>query len=166
MKVHNMIVLLALAGPMICNAGPILVDRNGEQASPQGLHSLGLKIGGDKDKDDSNEKLGLLHRHDRPVHFGFGTHSPERGWKDHDSGSQENHPGRYSDRDRDQRPHCGDGPVQNHLGDHDGAAVPDAVSTALLLTGTLVGLLALARTTQAISATAKIQRVAGRLSNH
>jgi hypothetical protein len=130
------------ASPLLCNAGPILPDSNLEPGRPQGLHIPAVKPGGDKD--DSKDKSDGLHDHDRPGHS-HGTEDSDRGLKGHHGLPNEDH-GRYSNHPWHDRSHCGDGPVHIHLGDHDGAdPVPESASTAMLLGGTLIALLALAR---------------------
>jgi hypothetical protein len=148
------------ASPLLCKAGPITVDSNSEQGAPPGLHSLGLKIG--DDKDDSDDKSGSSHDHHRPWHFqDFGDGGPDRGWKDDDGGHHDNH-GKDSDRGCHHRPPWCD-PNQPNPGNHDGTKpVPESGSTAMLLGATLVGFLALGRARQAAPATVKIQKITHR----
>jgi len=150
MKVHHKwIVLMAVAAsPLLCNAGPISPDSNLEPGRPQGLHIPAVKPG--EDKDDSKEKSDGLHDHDRPGHS-HGNDDSDRGLKGHHGPPNDDH-GRYSHHPWHDRSHCGDGPVQTHLGDRDGAPVPESASTAMLLGGSLIALLALGRTQHAKSA--------------
>jgi len=151
MKVHTKWIVLALAAtPLLCNAGPILSVSILEPGHPLGLNFLSVTSGGDKD--DSKDKSDGLHEFGRPGHsHDFETDHSDRGLKGPHGPPNEDH-GRYSDHPWHDRWHGGDGPVQSHSGDRDGASVPESASTAMLLGATLLALLAFARTQHAKSA--------------
>ena len=134
------------ASPLLCNAGPILSDSSLESGQGQSLGLNFLSVTSVGYKDDSKDKSDGLHDYDRPGHsHDSGTDHSDRGLKGPHGPPNEDH-GRYSDLPGHDRWHGGDGPVQTHLGDRDGAPVPESTSTAMLLGATLIALLAFART--------------------
>ena len=142
-----MALLAVFATPLLSNAGPVSIDCNSEQGAPQGLQLPGLNNDGDK---DDQRGFGWSHDHWRPSHD-IWTDFSDRWSNGHHNKPDDDHD-RYSNR------HCPSRPPGGYLDNRDGTdPVPESASTAMLLGGTFIGLLAFARSRQVAPANAKVR---------